>query len=85
MHMHVIRDIDIAQAKALPGVHAVLTYKDVERVPYSSGEHSPSASGPLDQYMLDYIVRYVGDPVAAVAAETPEVAEQALALIKCRL
>ncbi|MBA2394440.1 MAG: molybdopterin-dependent oxidoreductase [Ktedonobacteraceae bacterium] len=81
-HAHaVIREIDIASAKALPGVHAVLTYKDVERVPYSSGERSPSSSGPLDQYMLDYIVRYVGDPVVAIAAETPEVAEQALALI----
>ena len=81
-HAHaVIREIDIASAKALPGVHAVLTYKDVERVPYSSGERSPSATGPLDRYMLDYIVRYVGDPVVVVAAETLEIAEQALALI----
>ncbi|MBV9617066.1 MAG: molybdopterin-dependent oxidoreductase [Ktedonobacteraceae bacterium] len=81
-HAHaVIRDIDVSQAKALPGVHVVLTYKDVKRVPYSRGERSPSATGPLDQYMLDNIMRYVGDRVAVVAAETLEVAEQALALI----
>ncbi len=78
----VIRAIDISQAKALPGVYAVLTYKDVERVPYSSTEHSSGAPGPLDQYILDCTVRYVGDRVAVVAAETAEVAEQALALIR---
>lgn len=82
-HAHaVIRAIDVSQAKALPGVHAVLTYKDVPRVPYASGERSPAASGPLDQYMLDATMRYVGDSVAVVAAETAEVAEQALALIQ---
>src|SRR5438876_612015 len=82
-HAHaVIRTIDVSQAKALPGVHAVLTYKDVPRVPYASGERSPAASGPLDQYMLDSTLRYVGDCVAVVAAETAEVAEHALALIQ---
>ncbi len=81
-HAHArIRDIDSSQAQALPGVYTVLTYKDVQRVPYSSSERSPSASSPLDQYILDSTVRYVGDRVAVVAAETPEVAEQALALI----
>ncbi len=77
-HAHaVIRRIDVSEARAMPGVHAVLTYHDVPRVPASGmGEE-----GPRDQYSLDYIVRYVGDRVAAVAAETPEVAEQALRLI----
>ena len=74
-HAHaIIRTIDISEAKAIPGVHAVLTYKDVQRVPYAVG----GASGPLDRYSLDYTVRYVGDRVAAVAAETPELAQQAL-------
>ncbi len=74
----VIRSIDVSEAKALPGVHAVLTYEDVQRVPYASG----GMSGPQDRYSLDYIVRYVGDRVAAVAAETSELAEQAIKLIK---
>jgi putative selenate reductase molybdopterin-binding subunit len=81
-HAHaLIRDIDISQAKALPGVHAVLTYKDVARVPYASGERSLAAPDPRDHYLLDSTVRYIGDHVAIIAAETPEVAEQALALI----
>ncbi len=80
-HAHaVIRDIDITQAKALPGVHAIVTYKDVARVAYASSKRS--ANGPRDQYSLDYRVRYVGDRVAIVAAETPEIAEQALRLIQ---
>jgi putative selenate reductase molybdopterin-binding subunit len=78
-HAHaLIRHIDTTQAKALPGVHAVLTYKDVPRTPYSSVERPLFTSGLKDQYNLDYIMRYVGDRVAVVAAETPEIAEQAL-------
>ena len=74
-HAHaVIRQIDVSEARAIPGVHAVLTYEDVQRVPFASG----SEEGPQDRYSLDYIVRYVGDRVAAVAAETPELAQQAL-------
>ncbi len=82
-HAHaVIRDIDVSEAHALPGVHAVLTYKDIPRVPYTTAGQSWPEPGPHDQYSLDYIVRFVGDRVAAVAAETPEIAEQALKLIK---
>jgi len=78
-HAHaVIRSIDVSEARAMPGVHAVLTYEDVQRVPYASG----SDAGPQDRYSLDYIVRYVGDRVAAVAAETPELAQRALDRIK---
>ncbi len=82
-HAHaIIRDIDVSQAKALPGVHAVLTYKDVPRIPYTTAGQSWPEPGPHDQYVLDNRVRFVGDRVAAVAAETPEIAEQALRLIQ---
>jgi putative selenate reductase molybdopterin-binding subunit len=82
-HAHaVIKEIDVSEAKALSGVHAVLTYKDVSRIAYSSVEFPLSATALQDHYCLDYILRYVGDRVAVVAAETAEVAEQALALIK---
>ncbi len=74
-HAHaIIRSIDTSQARALPGVHAVLTYEDVQRVPYASC----GTSNLQDRYSLDYTVRYVGDRVAAVAAETAELAQQAL-------
>jgi putative selenate reductase molybdopterin-binding subunit len=82
-HAHaVIRDIDVSEARALPGVHAVLTYKDIPRIPYTTAGQSWPEPGPHDQYSLDYMVRFVGDRVAAVAAETPEIAEQALKLIR---
>ncbi len=82
-HAHaIIRDIDASEARALPGVHAVLTYKDVPRVPYTTAGQSWPEPGPHDQYCLDNRVRFVGDRVAVVAAETPEIAEQALNLIR---
>src|SRR5437763_16439884 len=82
-HAHaIIRNIDASKARALPGVHAVLTYKDVPRVPYTTPGQSWPEPGPHDQYCLDTRVRFVGDRVAAVAAETPEIAEQALDLIE---
>src|SRR6266581_417273 len=82
-HAHaIIRNIDVSRARALPGVHAVLTYKDVPRIPYTTAGQSWPEPGPHDQYCLDYRVRFVGDRVAAVAAETPEIAEQALKLIQ---
>ena len=77
-----IKDIDASQAEALPGVHAVLTYKNVPRVVYSTAGQSHPIPGPLDYASFDNKVRYVGDRVAAVAAESPEIAEQALDLIK---
>ncbi len=82
-HAHArIKDIDTSKAEALPGVHAVLTYKDVPRVPfYNAGQSHPSPS-PSDVVSLDNKVRYFGDRVAVVAAETEEIAEEALRLIE---
>ena len=84
-HAHaVIRSIETAQARALPGVHAVLTYKDVPRIAYTSVEQNSSSTQNhiQDRYSLDYILRYVGDRVAVVVAETPEIAAKALKLIE---
>ncbi len=82
-HAHArIRHIDATQARALPGVHAVLTYKDLPRIPYTTAGQSWPEPGPHDQYSLDNVVRFVGDRVAIVAAETPEIAQRALDLIE---
>jgi putative selenate reductase molybdopterin-binding subunit len=82
-HAHArIRSIDKSKAAALPGVHAVLTHKDVERVVYASGGQSYPNPPPYDQVSLDNKVRHVGDRVAVVAAETPELVQQALELIE---
>lgn len=77
-----IKHIDTAKAEALPGVHAVLTYKDLPRVVYSTAGQSHPIPGPLDMFSLDKKVRFVGDRVAFVAAETPEIAEEACDLIE---
>ena len=77
-----IRRIDASQARALPGVAAVLTWQDIPRVVYSTAGQSDPIPGPLDAFSLDNKVRFVGDRVAFVAAETEEIAEQALKLIE---
>ncbi|NTU79918.1 MAG: molybdopterin-dependent oxidoreductase [Chloroflexales bacterium] len=75
-HPHaIIRSIDTSRALALPGVVAVITGADLPHaygiLPSSQDEHALA----VDK------VRYVGDPVAAVAATDPDSAEQALGLI----
>jgi putative selenate reductase molybdopterin-binding subunit len=76
-----IKKIDASRARALPGVAAVLTWQDIPRVVYSTAGQSDPIPGPLDSFSLDNKVRFVGDRVAFVAAETLAIAEQALKLI----
>lgn len=82
-HAHaIIKKIDVNKAKELEGVAAVLTWQDIPRVVYSTAGQSDPIPGPLDTFSLDKKVRFVGDRVALVAAETPEIAEKALSLIE---
>ena len=82
-HAHAnIRHIDKSKAVALPGVYAVLTYEDLPRVAHSTAGQPYPEPSPYDMYLLDARVRYVGDWVAFVAAETPAIAEEALKLIE---
>ena len=70
-----IVSIDTSEAKKLPGVHAVVTAADAPDVRYGRTY--------IDRYMLaKNKVRYMGDPVAAVAAESPAIVKQALKKIK---
>ncbi len=81
-HAHArIVSIDDADARALPGVRAVLHHGNVDRVRYASGGQSYPNPLPYDQVSFDDKVRYVGDRVAAVAADTEEIALAALDLI----
>jgi len=77
-----ITKIDKSRAEELPGVAAVLTWGDIPRVAYSTAGQSDPIPGPLDSFSLDNKVRFVGDRVAFVAAETEEIAIQALELIE---
>jgi putative selenate reductase molybdopterin-binding subunit len=81
-HAHArIKNIDATKARELKGVAAVLTWQDIPRVVYSTAGQSDPIPGPLDAFSLDHKVRFVGDRVAMVGAETPEIAERALSLI----
>jgi putative selenate reductase molybdopterin-binding subunit len=81
-HAHArIINIDDSKALALPGVKAVLHHENVPRVRYASGGQSYPNPLPYDQVSFDNKVRYVGDRVAAVAAETVEIAQEAMGLI----
>ena len=71
-----ITKIDTSAAEALPGVHAVLTGEDLPvafgLLPVSQDEHALAVEK----------VRHVGDPVAAVAADDPDIAQRATELIE---
>jgi putative selenate reductase molybdopterin-binding subunit len=81
-HAHArILSIDDSQARALPGVHAVLHHENTARVRYASGGQSYPNPLPYDQVSFDNKVRHVGDRVAVVAADSIEIAEEAVGLI----
>ena len=73
-HARIVR-LDVTRARSLPGVRAVVTAADVPDVRYGGGlkDETVFAKGK---------VRYIGQPVAAVAATTPEAAQAALAAIE---
>jgi putative selenate reductase molybdopterin-binding subunit len=72
-----IRSIDTAAAKAIAGVHLVLTHHDSPTVAFSTGRHENRQDDPDDTYVLDSTVRFVGQRVAAVVADTLAIAEKA--------
>ena len=80
-HAH-IRQMHTEKAKALPGVYGVYTHEDVPRIPYTTAGHGEPVPDPLDHYLLDNKVRFIGDRVAAVVADSPGIAEQACQLIE---
>jgi aerobic carbon-monoxide dehydrogenase large subunit len=75
-----IRSIDTAAALARPGVHAVITAADIGKVPTIPLRHDPTpAIRRFEQPVIAHgKVRYVGEPLAVVIAETPALAEDAL-------
>lgn len=91
LHLKVLRSphpharickINTAKAEALEGVHAVFTHKDVPRRAYSTAGHGAPVPDPFDHYLLDNKVRFIGDRVAAVVADTEAIAALACELIE---
>ncbi|MGR5143218.1 molybdopterin-dependent oxidoreductase Mo/Fe-S-binding subunit [Photobacterium sp. DNB23_23_1] len=81
-HAHAwIKHLDVSKAEALAGVVSVITYKNCPDIPYTPGGQSAPEPSPLDRRMFGQKLRHVGDRIAAVVAESVEIAEQALTLI----
>ncbi len=76
-HAHArIRAINKDEALAVPGVQAVLTYEDAPPVAFSTARHQERTIDPDDTLVLDKVVRFIGQRVAAVVADSEAAAEE---------
>ncbi len=81
-HAHaLITHLDVSKAEALPGVVHVITHLNCPDIYYTPGGQSAPEPSPLDRRMFGKKMRHVGDRVAAVVAESEEIALEALKLI----
>ncbi|MBF6060076.1 molybdopterin-dependent oxidoreductase [Nocardia terpenica] len=72
-HARVV-SIEATAAEAIPGVRAVLTHADDPGVAFSTARHEIRADDPDDTAILDHTVRFAGQRVAAVVADTLDIA-----------
>ena len=78
----IVRSLDTSQALALPGVKAVLSFENTPNTAYNRGRKRADEKRPDQETLFTRHVRFFGDRIAAVVAETPEIARKALTLIK---
>ena len=82
-HAHArILSINTSRALAADGVHAVLTHRDSPATLFSTGRHEMRTDDPDDTLVLDSVLRFIGQRVAAVVADSVAIAQRALALIE---
>ena len=82
-HPHArVAAIDASAALAMDGVLAVLTHEDVPDVLYSTARHEHRTDDPDDTRLIDSVVRFVGQRVAVVVAETAAIAERASRIVE---
>ena len=74
--------VDTEAALAVPGVVKILTWKDVPQIKYNRGRVRASEDVPDQETLFTDHVRFVGDRVGAVLAETREAAEKAVSLVR---
>ena len=78
----IVESIHTAVAKKVPGVVDIYTWEDVPQTRFAiAGQTYPEPS-PYDRLIIDRHVRFVGDVVAIIAAETEKAALKAMKLIK---
>lgn len=82
-HRANIKRVDYSKALALPGVHAIVTYEDI---PVNTYGHLSGLGVPADEPLLaETELRYLGQPIALVAAESEAIAAEAVAAIVLEL
>lgn len=82
-HAHArILEINTSEAEKITGVHAIVHAFNTPHVMHTTAGQGFPEPSPYDTALFNPKVRFVGDPIAAVAAETPEIAEAALAAIR---
>lgn len=77
-----IRSIDFTEALSIPGVVAAASYLNAPRTAYNSAKRFIDHEVICNERMFDDTVRFVGDRVAAIAAESEEIAAAAIKKIK---
>jgi CO/xanthine dehydrogenase Mo-binding subunit/aerobic-type carbon monoxide dehydrogenase small subunit (CoxS/CutS family) len=83
LHPHArILSIDKTPALAVPGVQMVLTHEDAPDRLFSTARHEKAWMDPDDTRVLDSIVRFVGQKVAAVVADSEAAAEEGCRRLK---
>ena len=81
----IIRSIDCTAAESYEGAAGVYHYKNTPGVLHTTAGQGYPEPSPYDCRMFDSHVRFVGDRIAAVAAETMQAAEEAVKLIKVEI
>ena len=82
-HAHaLIEEIHTEAACQVPGIAAILTWKDVPQKRFTMAGQTYPEPSPYDRLILDQRVRFVGDAAAIVAGESEEAVDRALKLIK---
>ncbi|HJA70547.1 MAG TPA: molybdopterin-dependent oxidoreductase [Candidatus Lachnoclostridium stercoravium] len=84
-HAHaLIEEIHTEAACQVPGIAAILTWKDVPQKRFTMAGQTYPEPSPYDRLILDQRVRFVGDAAAIVAGESEEAVDRALKLIKVK-
>lgn len=76
-----IVSVDTSAAQRIPGVHLILTHADSPPVAFSTARHENRADDPDDTFVFDDTVRFIGQRVAAVVADSVAAAERACGAI----
>lgn len=77
-----IQKIDCGEARKMPGIACILTWKDVPGKRFTMAGQTYPEPSPYDRLILDQRVRYVGDAVAIIAGESSQAVDRAMKRIK---